>query len=182
MTSPKKVKVLAQGKYIRFVQRNGWECIERLNITGIVILIPVTRENRVVLIEQYRPALRRKVVEFPAGLVGDIPGRRRESLKTAAQRELIEETGYRAGKLRFLTEGPPSAGLSSEHITLYLATDLKRVGQGGGDDSEEIEVFEVPRKKVSTWIESRRKRGVLVDPKVYAGLYFIDRSFSRRHL
>jgi ADP-ribose pyrophosphatase len=166
-------RVLARGKYLSLVTRGGWECVERLHISGIVIIVPVTPDGRVVLIEQFRPAVQGYVVEFPAGLVGDIPGKRRESFVTAAKRELVEETGYSAKRMKFLTEGPPSAGLSREHITFYLATDLKKVGPGGGDGSEDIRVFEVPLRKAEAWIESRRKKGVFVDPKVYTGLYFL---------
>jgi ADP-ribose pyrophosphatase len=175
MVLKKNVQVLARGRYLKLVVRDGWECVERRNISGIVIMVPVTREKKVILIEQYRSAVRGNVLEFPAGLVGDIPGRRKESLVTAARRELIEETGYRAKRMRLMTEGPPSPGISGEHITFYLATGLRKVGPGGGDASENITVYEVPLRKAHAWVESRRRRGVLVDPKIYTGFYFIGK-------
>lgn len=167
-------KVLGRGKYLQLITRNGWECVERRNISGIVVMVPMTRDRKVVLIEQYRPAVMGYVIEFPAGLVGDLPGKRRESFVTAAKRELIEETGYAARSMKFVLEGPPSAGMSAEHIRFYLATGLKKVGSGGGDGSEDIRVFTVPLRGVDRFIESRRKKGAFIDPKVYTGLYFIN--------
>jgi ADP-ribose pyrophosphatase len=166
-------KVLGRGKYLQLVTRNGWECVERRNISGIVVMVPKTADDRVLLIEQFRPAVMGYVVEFPAGLVGDIPGRRRESFVTAAKRELIEETGYRAKRMKFMLEGPPSAGMSAEHIKFYLATGLGKVGPGGGDGSEDIRVFAVPLKGVDRFLETRRRKGAFIDPKVYTGLYFL---------
>lgn len=168
-------KVLAKGKHIQLVRREHWEYAERLRISGIVILVPVTDDGRIVLVEQYRVPAGGRVLELPAGLVGDVPGKHHERLVTAAKRELIEETGYSAKRMKLLTEGPPSPGISSEHVSFYLATGLRKVGPGGGDETEDIQVFEVPLAKAGSWLESRRKRGVIVDPKVYAGLYFLTK-------
>jgi len=59
-------------------------------------------------------------------------------------------------------------------VTLFLATKLRRVGAGGGVAHEDITVHEVPLAEVHSWLEAKAKAGVLVDPKVYAGLYFIQ--------
>lgn len=173
MKSRTAKQILHQGKHIRLVRRGRWEYAERLRISGIVILVPVTDENRIVLVEQYRVPAGGCVLELPAGLVGDVPGRHRESLVTAAKRELIEETGYSARHMRFLTEGPPSVGISGEHVSFFLATGLRKVGPGGGDASEDIRVHEVPLRRVDAWLASRRRMGLIVDPKVYTGLYFL---------
>src|SRR5208283_2845640 len=74
-----------------------WEALERLGIAGIVVMVAVTPSGNVVLEKQFRPPLGRDVIELPAGLVE--PG---ESMEAAAGRELIEETGWAAGKLSFL--------------------------------------------------------------------------------
>ena len=166
-------KILGRGHHLQLVTHNGWECVERRNISGIVVMVPVTPRREIVLIEQYRPAVKGWVVEFPAGLVGDLPGKRRESFVTAAKRELIEETGWSARSMRFMLEGPPSAGMSAEHIRFYIARGLRKVGEGGGDGSERIRIFTVPLKGVDRFLESRRKKGAYIDPKVYTGLYFI---------
>ena len=113
-----------------------------------------------------------RVIELPAGLAGDAPGQAGEDLAQAARRELYEECGYEAGQLELLTEGPPSAGLSSEYISLFKATGLRQTGPGGGDASEAITVHKVPLAEVHAWLEARRGEGLMIDPKVYAGLYF----------
>ena len=83
-----------------------------------------------------------------------------------------EETGYQAATIKVLTSGPPSAGLTPEMVTFFLASNLTRVDGGGGDASENIVVHKVPLADVPKWLESRRRQKCLVDPKVYAGLYF----------
>ena len=72
-------------------------------------------------------------------------------------------------------EGPSSAGLASEVYALFLARDLRRIGAGGGDSSEDIQVHLVPIDEADAWLAAKRQSGVMVDPKVYAGLYFAAR-------
>jgi ADP-ribose pyrophosphatase len=131
----------------------------------------VTPDRELVLVEQHRPAIDRSVVELPAGLVGDIPGREGESLATAAHRELIEETGFEAREMVELFAGPVSVGVSNEIITFFEARDLRRVGAGGGDDSEDITVQLVPLDHLDSFLAGRRAAGLAVDPKIYAGVY-----------
>jgi 8-oxo-dGTP pyrophosphatase MutT (NUDIX family) len=90
----KKPKIVYDGKYIRMVDRNGWEYASRKNLTGIVGVIGVTDRNELLLIEQFRPPVNKQVIEIPAGLAGDLKGSRNEELAKAARRELFEETGY----------------------------------------------------------------------------------------
>jgi ADP-ribose diphosphatase len=164
-------EILWAGKYIRVVRRGTWEYVERTNVTGIVGMAPVTDDGKLVLVEQYRTPVGDRVIELPAGLVGDVPGEEHEALETAARRELEEETGYRAARLHELFTGTVSAGLSDEQMTYYLATGLEKVGPGGGDDSEDITVHEVPLGEVVDWLEARRRLGAIIDVKVYAVLY-----------
>ena len=169
------MEILASGRFVRLVSREGWECVERVNTSGIVCMVPVTEENEVVLVEQFRRPLGVRVIEWPAGLVGDNDQTQGEALETAARRELLEETGYEAKEFVYLTEGPPSSGLTSEVITFYLAKGLKKVADGGGESGEDIAVHKVPMKKVHDWLDEKRRAGVMVDPKVYTGLYFLTR-------
>lgn len=171
MTEP--LKISAEWKFIRFVRDQGWEYVERINSTGVVVIVAMNKKNEVILTEQYRAPMKKNVIEFPAGLAGDLPEDQDEDFSLAAKRELLEETGYEAGSMKFLTKGPPSPGLTTETIDFYRAKKLKKVSDGGGVDGEDITVHEIPFKKVERWLKKREKEGVLVDPKVYAGLYFL---------
>jgi ADP-ribose pyrophosphatase len=173
-------EVLGEGRHLRLVRRRGWEYAERTNAAAIVVVVAVTPDGRLLLTEQYREPVQGAVIELPAGLVGDRPGEAGEDLRTAAHRELLEETGYEAEELRALAAGPPSAGLSSEVVTFVRAAGLRRVGAGGGDEHESITVHEVPLATVPDWLEAHARAGRLVDPKVYAGLYWLERTRDSR--
>jgi ADP-ribose pyrophosphatase len=173
---PKEKKILWEGKYLRLCEAQSWEWIERVHSTGVVMILAMTAQRKVVLVEQYRVPVQGPAIEFPAGLVGDNGSE--ESMETAARREFLEETGYRAKRWTLLTEGPPSPGMSSEKISIYLAEDLEKAHDGGGDATESILVHEIPMKEVHAWLESQRTQGKHVDPKVYAGLYFLTSRLS----
>jgi ADP-ribose pyrophosphatase len=162
---------LGQGKYLKLVVRRGWEFVHRFRCTGVVIIVAITPERRVLLVEQFRPAVDNRVIELPAGLVGDTADWPDERLIDAAHRELIEETGYQAGRFTQLAEAPTSVGMSSERLTFFQAHDLTRVGAGGGDDSESIVVHEVPLDGLRPWLAARDAEGTLIDHKIYAGLF-----------
>lgn len=165
-------ETVADGKYIRLVKQGKWEFASRKKATGIVGIIPVTDDARLVLIEQFRMPVGKSVIEIPAGLAGDVAGQEHEKLENAARRELHEETGYEAAEMRQVAEGPPSAGLSDEVITLFLATGLKKTGDGAGDGSEQITLHEIPLGDAPGWLERQRGLGKMIDLKVYSGLYF----------
>ena len=167
-------QILAEGKYLRFVNENGWEYVVRPHSTGVVVIVAITADRRLILVEQYRVAVHARVIELPAGLVGDTVAARGEPLATAARRELIEETGYEAARMTELADGPIAVGLGSEVVTFFQAADLRRVGPGGGDDTEDIVVHEVALADLPAWLAEKRRAGLLVDPKLYAGLYLTD--------
>jgi nicotinamidase-related amidase/8-oxo-dGTP pyrophosphatase MutT (NUDIX family) len=169
------MEVLYEGKHIQMVKVGNWEFAHRPGISGIVAIAAATPENEILLVEQFRPPVGKYVLEMPAGLAGDIAGSEKEELAEAAKRELLEETGYEAGKMTYLTEGPPSAGIASEVVTFFRAEQLRCVASGGGDHSENITVHKVPIHQVLTWLESQVKLGKLVDPKVFAGLFFLSK-------
>ena len=167
---------LHTGRYLALVREGHWEYADRTNATGAAIIVAVTAERKLLLVEQYRIPVHARTIELPAGIIGDEPGGSDEVHAEAARRELIEETGYEAGHIEALTHGPASSGLTSETVTLFRATDLRRVGAVGGVAHEAITVHEVPLAEVHEWLATKSKAGVLVDPKVYAGLYFIGRT------
>lgn len=165
-------QVLYEGDFLRIKRRDRWEYVERVNARAAVVIVAVTDADELLLVEQPRLPVAASVIELPAGLVGDIAGAEDEDLVVAAARELEEETGYQAAELTQLTGGPPSAGLANEHMEFFFARGLIRVGAGGGDDSEDIVPHAIALDSVADWLVQRQSEGVLVDPKVYAGLYF----------
>ncbi|MCA9517037.1 MAG: NUDIX hydrolase [Myxococcales bacterium] len=165
-------QIIGAGRFTRLVSVAGWEYVERTNASGIVIIIAVTPEGRLLMVEQLRPPVGARVVELPAGLAGDLADAADEPLAEAARRELVEETGWDAAHMTRVAHGPLSAGLTSEVVTVFRADGLTRVGEGGGDESEDIVVHEVPFGEVPAFLRAREAAGALVDPKVYAALWF----------
>lgn len=163
---------LFEGKHLRLLKVGHWEYVERTKASGVAIILAITPENKIVLVEQFRIPLGKRVIELPAGLAGDTPGAANEALATAARRELLEETGYEAKEMIFLTEGPPSSGLTSEIVAFFRAKGLRRLSAGGGDEGEDIQVHEIDLVKVHDWLAEKFNQGWLIDPKVYTGLYF----------
>lgn len=168
-------EILAEGKHLRLVREGRWEYAERTKARAAVVLVALTDDGRLLLAEQFRVPVGKAVIELPAGLVGDVAGAEAEELEAAARRELLEETGYQAATLRLVAEGPPTSGLANEIVAFIVATGLKQVAAGGGDESEQIVVHAVELARVPDWLVEQSARGVLIDPKVYAGLYFAMR-------
>lgn len=163
-------KILWEGRFLRtlllrYRDSSGnirtWEAIERVNCNGIVAVVPITDDGSVLLIRQFRPPLNRYVIEFPAGL-----NDRDETLEAVAERELLEETGYRAREIKFLGRGPLSSGSSVEVMTVYVAKGLEFVGQGEMDETEEIEVIKVPIDLVWERLKEFEDRGDFIDLKI----------------
>ena len=168
------VETLYQGRWLTLRQRGRWEYVERNNPGGAVIILAVTPEDRVLFVEQYRVPILQRTIEMPAGLVGDLAEQEGEGALIAAVRELEEETGYRCGRIEFIHEGPSSSGMSTEMIAFARARELVKVGPGGGDESEDIIVHEVPRTEAGAWLFARAAEGYSIDPKLFAGLWFLE--------
>ena len=168
------VETLYVGKWLSLRKRGRWEFAERNNPGGAVIILAVTPEDKLLFVEQYRVAIRKHTIEMPAGLVGDLHEHGDEDVLLAAGRELEEETGYRCARLQFIHEGPSSSGMSTEMIAFVRAWELEKVGHGGGDESENIIVHEVPRTQAGQWLFARAAEGYSIDPKLFAGLWFIE--------
>ncbi|MAS10976.1 NUDIX hydrolase [Salinisphaera sp.] len=166
-------RTLHEGEFLRLKRRDHWEYVERANARGAVVIVALTPDNEVLLVEQPRFPVQAQVIELPAGLVGDIAGEEDEPLEIAGARELEEETGYRPARLELLTSGPPSAGLANEIISFYRAYDLTRIDDGGGDDSEDIIPHVVPLAEVERWLAAQQRAGKHIDPKIFTGLYFL---------
>jgi len=166
----KSARPLAVGKHLQLIDDGGWEYVDRAQGTGVVAIIAFTDDDELVLTEQYRRPVKKKVVDLAAGLAGDIEGAETESLELAAKRELLEETGYTAGLMTYLFTAPSSPGMTTEMVAYFLAGQLKRKDDGGGDESESIKVHTIPLKKIASWLNRKQTKRTCVDPKVYAAL------------
>ena len=171
------IATLHTSKFLALIKEGHWEYVNRINATGAALILAVTAEQKLLLVEQYRIPVHARTIELPAGIIGDEPGSSQESHAEAARRELLEETGYAAERIEALTAGPACSGITSELVTLFRATGLRRTGQGGGVAHEDITVHEVPVTEIVVWLEMKAKTGILIDPKVYAGLFFLARFF-----
>jgi ADP-ribose pyrophosphatase len=174
------VETLCEGRWLSLRKRGRWEYAERNNPAGAVIIVAVTPEDRVLFVEQYRVSILQNTIEMPAGLVGDLADQADESALVAAQRELEEETGYRCASVEFIHRGPSSSGMSTEMIAFVRARDLQKIGPGGGDETENIVVHEVPRREAGAWLFARAAEGYSIDPKLFAGLWFIEHDGAER--
>lgn len=161
------MNILGEGRFVRLVERDTYEFVERKNCTGIISVVAITAEDEMIFVEQYRHAVDSRTIELVAGLVGD---QGEESLETAVHRELVEEAGYEAEELHFLMNGPSSGGITAAQISFFLARDVVKVSEGGGVDDEDITVHVVPVADVHGWLQAQSRAGLLVDPKVYLGL------------
>lgn len=162
-----------EGKHVLVLERDGWEYVERLKATEAVAVIAVTKDDEVILTEQQRKPVNARVIDWPAGLVGDDG---ENDPAATAKKELEEETGFRCQRVELLARGPSSPGITSEIVSLYRAHGSSRVGKGGGVGDEKITVHLVPRAGLERWLRERESEGVLVDLKLWSGLHFLTTS------
>ncbi len=161
MTDERKVEW--QGKYIRAVRDGRWEYVERCGGVHAVVIL-AEHDGKVVLIEQARvPLGNRKCIELPAGLVGDEDDK---GVEETAVKELEEETGFTAERIELLGEFHSSPGMVAEGFTLVRAHGLSRIGDGGGNEHEEIEVHLVPRAQIADFVAKKRAEGCAIDVKM----------------
>ncbi len=157
------------GQYLAVFSEGRWEYVSRVRGIGAVVLLAIDEDENgryVILVEQYRVPLGANCLEFPAGLVADIE--EGETSEQSAAKELEEETGYRAGRLENCGRFCSSPGMTSETFTLFRATDLEKIGDGGGTESEDISVHRVPLDQVAAFVDAKRGEGCVIDVRVMA--------------
>jgi ADP-ribose pyrophosphatase len=132
---------------------------------GAVALVPMVDEGHVCLVRNRRYAVDRTLLEVPAGTID--PG---ESPDRTAERELLEETGYQAGRIRRIREWYVSPGVMNERMYLYLCEDL-RPGPVRPELDEQLETVIVP------WDEAlaMAQDGRIEDAKTLLALMICDR-------
>jgi ADP-ribose pyrophosphatase len=142
-----------------------WECIRH---PGGALAVPITLEGKLILIRQYRFSVGGRVLEFPAGTV-----EANEDPLQTIQREIEEETGYRAHKWKKLGELIVAPGYSDEIIHAYLAQDLEKLqSPPGKEEDEDIEPVLFSLEE----LENAISQGEVVDSKSISS-FFLARQY-----
>ena len=157
------LETMWQGKYISALKRGRWEFVSRTGSTNAVVIV-AEHEGKVILIEQFRVPVGGRCLELTAVLVGDED--EHATVEDTAVKELEEETGFTCDRVERLGDFHSSPGMVAESFTLVRAHGVRKVGEGGGTEHEEIEVFLVPRAEIPGFVASRRALGVSVDVKL----------------
>ena len=174
-----KNKTCFEGKYLKFKRRyfknrkgktEFWEYIERKSFGHPIIIFAITKEKEVILEKIYRVPFGTWVLELPAGL----QDKKGESEKEVARRELLEETGYKAGKLVRILQGPMNSGQSTDEAIYYFTEDVVFEKKPEYEDTEEIEIIKVPVSKLVDFIEMSSKR-MKVDSKILSILPILQK-------
>lgn len=138
---------------------------DMLEMTGAAAIIPVMDDGRILFVRQYREAARMQLIEIPAGKLdaGEEP-------LTCAERELEEETGYRASSLQFLFKFFPAAAYNDEQLYIYLAEGLTP-GEPKPDEDEFLTPEAIDLQTALSMIDDGR----IIDAKTIASLLYYDR-------
>jgi ADP-ribose pyrophosphatase len=138
---------------------------ELIKHPGAVCVIALTDDKKIILVEQYRKALERPLVEVPAGKLE--PG---EEPELSAKRELEEETGYRPGHMTHVQSFYTSPGFADELVHVFLAEDLVKVEDGlTVDEDEFVELMEVTIEEAEQLLKEDR----IYDAKTMWALQYV---------
>ena len=162
-------ELMWSGKFVRALRRGKWEYASRVGGINAVVILAET-DGKVILVDQPRVAPDCRCLELPAGLVGDVDVD--ATVEDTAIKELEEETGYTAERIERLGEFYASPGMLAESFTLVRAHGVRKVGDGGGDENEDISVHLVPRAEIAGFIEQKRAEGFGIDVKLLMFLEF----------
>jgi len=165
MSRPSGSRPVFRGRWVRVDEEEWpgvgtWEVVRTLDAACV---LPITPEGDVLLVRQFRPALRKAILEAPAGLL-DVEG---EDTATCAARELFEETGYRHTSLEPLGGVHTAVGFATEYVHLFLA---RTEGEPRGEPEEGIEL--VPRPLAEAVADARAGR--IDDAKTALALLLAD--------
>ena len=151
------------------IRTSSGRCVKRelIRHPGAVVIIPQLPDGRLVLIRQLRIATGGKIWEFPAGTLekGELP-------EECAARELQEETGWKAGRLKKVLEFFPTPGISTEKMYLFVGERLERSSGAKPDADEELQVRYFSPAEVGRMIRRRR----IVDGKTILGFLIFKRA------
>lgn len=119
---------------------------------GAVAVIAVTKDKKIILVEQFRKALERSIIEIPAGKIeiGEAP-------EITALRELEEETGYTTENLQYIQSFATSPGFADEIIHLYFADNIEKMEQPVGLDADEfVELLHVTIPEMEEMVKKQQ--------------------------
>ena len=156
-------EVMCEGRFVRLIKRGKWEYASRANDIRAVVILAET-DGKMILVDQPRVPLGARCIELPAGLVGDED--HDATVEDTAVKELEEEAGFTAESIERLGDFHASPGMLSESFTLVRAHGVRRIGEGGGDDNEDIVVHLVARPDIPNFLEQKRAEGFAVDVKL----------------
>ena len=163
------LQTMWEGKYIRAMKRGRWEYVSRTNSVGAAVIF-AEHEGKVILVEQYRVPVGARCLELPAGLVGDEEAH--ATVESTAIKELEEETGFTCDRVERLGDFHSSPGMVAESFSLVRAHGVRKVGDGGGTEHEEIEVHLIAREDIPAFVAERRVAGVAIDVKLLIFMNF----------
>lgn len=163
-----------EGERLIVYRREKWEFVERRSAREAVAVVALTDDGQLILTEQQRRPVDARVIDLPAGLIGDEPDGPNDAA-SAARTELREETGYDCARVEPITRFASSPGITSEIVHLYRAHGVRKVGEGGGVGGENITVHLVPPAGFELWAKGKQQSGALIDPKIWAALFFIQK-------
>ena len=126
-----------------------------VHTNGSSMVVPILSDGKVLMVNQYRYLCRRNSLEFPCGSVKD-----EATYDETARLELVEETGFAAGRILFVGEFNPYNGVTDEMCHVYVARDLQHVG-GTPDETEEFELVQM---------ESRDIEKAIVQGEIWDGM------------
>lgn len=166
------MKTVFEGNHLLVKETDDWQFVERKKGKSAVAVVAETGDGKIILTEQLRKPLGKRVIDYPAGLVGDEEGA--NDPEQTARKELEEETGFVCESVEHLATGPSSPGITSEIVHFYRARGVTRQGTGGGVGGEDIEVHMIPRDELRAWLKQKESEGMLIDLKLWGGLYFLN--------
>jgi ADP-ribose pyrophosphatase len=175
---PTEIRTIFQGRVFSVrvetipLPKGGELQAEIVRHPGSVVIIPITAQNEIILVRQYRPAIGRWAWELPAG--GLKPG---EDAAHAARRECQEETGQVPSRLERMGSYFPTPGYCDEEMTFFKATGLRAPGpdddEAHQDEDEDIEVRAFTRDEIQRMFGA----GEVIDLKTIAGLSLVNFQF-----
>ncbi|WP_066371667.1 NUDIX hydrolase [Neobacillus fumarioli] len=140
---------------------------------GAVAILAVTDDNKIVMVEQYRKALERTIVEIPAGKL-----EKGEEPKSCALRELEEETGYECESLELLTSFYTAPGFADELIHIYLAKGLKKKENAAElDEDEFVNLQELTLDETLQYVKDQK----IYDAKTIYAVQYLQLQEALKH-